>query len=220
MFTSLNVVRIALVCLRLQQALGNARAQARHRYALLGTVAKSNGHRRGSHGSLGGSRRRSHRTGLRLGGNSIFLGHTTTATGTCDVSGGNTLFVEDLARRRTSRTGRGGSGWSRSGSRCRSFRCFSSRCRSTGLGFGIDAGDQFARNNSITVGLDDLNQHAGTRRRNFQDDLVGFDVDQVFVARNGFADFLFPGRQGAFGDGLGKLGNLDFNNAHSDSTLL
>ncbi len=38
MLTSLNVVRMALVLLRLEQTLGDARAQARHRHALLRAV--------------------------------------------------------------------------------------------------------------------------------------------------------------------------------------
>jgi hypothetical protein len=54
----------------------------------------------------------------------------------------------------------------------------------------------------------------------FENDLVGFDIDQDLIARNGFANLLFPGSQRAFGDGLGQLGNLNFDNAHSDSTLL
>jgi len=40
MLTSLKVVRIAGGRLRLQQALGDARAQSRHRHALFGTVGE------------------------------------------------------------------------------------------------------------------------------------------------------------------------------------
>ena len=81
------------------------------------------------------------------------------------------------------------------------------------------SGDQLAGNNGLSIALDDLDQHAGTRGRDFQHNLVGLDIDQDFIARNSFADFLLPGSQRAFGDGLGQLGNLNFDNAHDDSTL-
>jgi hypothetical protein len=215
MFTSLNVVRMALVCLRLQQTLGDTGTQTGHRHALFGTVAQGNTVLGAEILIVGRSRSRS-RTSLRRGSNGIFLGDATATAGTGDVRGSNALFVENLAGRRAGRTSRRSS--SRSGRRQerRCLRCFGSgsRCSSTRLGFGVDAGDQFARNDGFAIALDDLDQHASTRRRDFQNDLVGFDIDQDFIASNGFANFLFPGSQRAFGDGLGQLGNLNFDNAH------
>jgi hypothetical protein len=70
----------------------------------------------------------------------------------------------------------------------------------TGLRGGIDARNHFARNNGLAVALDDFNQHATIRCRQFEDDLVGLDVDQVFIPRDGFAGLLVPGNQGRFGD--------------------
>ena len=68
------------------------------------------------------------------------------------------------------------------------------------LGFGIDAGDQFACDNRFAIGLDDLNQNAGIWCRNLENDLVGLDIDQDLVACNGIANLLLPGGQGAFGN--------------------
>jgi hypothetical protein len=64
------------------------------------------------------------------------------------------------------------------------------------------------------VDLDDLGDDAGGRRRQLEDHLVGFDIDQVFVAGDRFADLLVPCQQGRFGDRLGQLWNLDFDLCH------
>ena len=84
---------------------------------------------------------------------------------------------------RDSNSGRNSSS-SRRGS---GFRRRGSRGSSTGLGFGVDAGDQFTGNDRLAITLDDLDQHTGTRRRHFEDDLVGLDVDQDFVAADSLA---------------------------------
>ncbi len=52
-------------------------------------------------------------------------------------------------------------------------------------------GDQFAGDDGFAIALDDLDQHASARRRDFQHDLVGFDIDQDFIASNGFANSSF-----------------------------
>jgi predicted RNA-binding protein len=79
-----------------------------------------------------------------------------------------------------------------------------------GLGLGIDPGDDFAGGHGLAVLLDDLDDHAGIRRRQFEHDLVGFDVDQVLVAGDGIALLDVPGRQRGFGHRFGQLGDFDF----------
>jgi hypothetical protein len=83
-------------------------------------------------------------------------------------------------------------GWCRLGRGC----C----CNCAGLGGGIDARNHLTRNYRLPVSLDNFNQHATIRCRQFEDDLVGLDVDQVFIPRDGFAGLLVPGNQGRFGD--------------------
>ena len=130
-------------------------------HQLIGTIAQGDRNSWGRHGSLGCSRC-GNRASLRCSSNGIFLGDTTTTARTCDVSCSNTLFIKDLAGRRASRASRSSSRRCRSGSRS-SFRCIGSRCSCTCFGFGIDTSDQLARDNGFTVGLNDLNQHAGAR---------------------------------------------------------
>ncbi len=47
--------------------------------------------------------------------------------------------------------------------------------------FGVDLGDEFIGRDGIAVVLDDLRQHAGGGRRHFEHDLVGLDLDQDFI---------------------------------------
>ena len=196
--------------------------QTGHRHALFGAAGEIDTGSRGRQCSLGscrGSNWPSRGSSFRLGRNGIFLRHATTTAGTGDVSGSDTLLIKDLAGGRAGCAGRG----SRSSDRGRCGSCFRGlrrRSCNAGGGFGIDTGDQFTGDNGITVAFDDFNQDTRTRRRDFKDDFIRFDVDQDFVARDAVANFLFPGGQRAFGDGFGQLGNLNFNNAHNDSTLL
>ena len=81
-----------------------------------------------------------------------------------------------------------------------------------GLGGGVDTGDQLTGNHGRAVLFDDFNNHASLRCRQFQHNLVGFQVDDVFVAIDEIASFLVPGHQRGFGNGLGQLGDFDFNN--------
>ena len=57
------------------------------------------------------------------------------------------------------------------------------------------------------------------RVRHFQDDLVGFQVKQVFVALDGVAHLLVPGGDGAVGDGFGQYRGFDFG-GHCGSFLV
>jgi hypothetical protein len=79
---------------------------------------------------------------------------------------------------------------------------------------GVDDGDHFVSNDGGAVALDDLDDHASGRCWQFQNHFVGFDIDQVFVARDWFADFLVPGQQGCFSDRFRQLGNFDFDLCH------
>ena len=99
--------------------------------------------------------------------------------------------------------GRRGSGRSR----CR-------RCRSTGLAFGVDAGDQLITDHRGAIGLHQFGQHTGTRRRHFEHDLVGLDLDQDLVHRHGVAGLLLPLQQGGLGNRFGQLRDLDFYDSH------
>jgi hypothetical protein len=69
------------------------------------------------------------------------------------------------------------------------------RRRRTGLGFGVD---RAITSPETTVSPSPLMISTSTPpsgRRQFENDLVGLDVDQVFVARNGLAFLLVPGNQ-------------------------
>src|SRR5690606_30481945 len=83
-----------------------------------------------------------------------------------------------------------------------------------GLAGGVDAGQHFARGDGAAVALDDFSQHARSRGRHFQHDLVGLDFDQDFVRFDGCARLLLPGQQGRFGNGFGELGNDDVGDSH------
>jgi hypothetical protein len=48
---------------------------------------------------------------------------------------------------------------------------------------GIDARNHLTRDHRIPITLDNFNQHAAIRCGQFKDDLVGLDVDQVFIPR-------------------------------------
>ena len=56
------------------------------------------------------------------------------------------------------------------------------------------------------------------RRRNFEHDLVGLEVREILVARDGLAGLFVPGDQRRVGDRLGQLRNLDFD-GHASSCL-
>src|SRR5258707_190216 len=57
------------------------------------------------------------------------------------------------------------------------------------------------------------------RGRHFEHDLVGLDFNEDFVLRDSLAGLFLPLQHRGFRDGLGELGNLDFNNSHCDFFL-
>ncbi|MNM68848.1 hypothetical protein D3C81_804160 [compost metagenome] len=209
--------------LRLQQALGDTRAQAAHRHALFRTVAQVGG-RRGGHllQRWLGSGWRQRRNG-RLGGSGqgVALGHAAIFARTGDVASGQAFFRQDLGggRHGDIALGRGswcggGSGVLRGGSQgwCRNGRHF--HRADLGRAVGIDDGDDFAGNDGGAVSLDDLHDHASGWRRQFQDHFIGFDIDHVFVARHWLADFFMPCQQGRFCNRFRQLRNFDFDLCH------
>ena len=154
------------------------------------------------------------------GSQGIALGHAAIAARAFDVRSAHIVVGQDLGGGRHGDAGfRLISGW-RGGRRSdRGVR----RCRWNGLDgdraglrrcFGIDDRDDFVGDDSIAVGFQQLHDHAGAWRRQFQDHLVGLDVDHVFVARDGFADFLVPRQQGCFSNGFRQNRYLDFDLCH------
>ena len=95
-----------------------------------------------------------------LGGQSICLGDTTSASAAWYGRRINAFFVKNLACRRQGDPGGRGCGLDRCRrgfGRCFLGRRFGSRGR---LGLGVDAGDEFIGHDAITVALDDFHQHA------------------------------------------------------------
>ena len=155
--------------LRLHQSLGHPGAQAGHRNPLLRTVGQRD-RDAGRRGECADGRGRrsgfSQRGRCRwrclgcLGGQSICLGNTATASAARHGRRINAFFVENLACRRQGDPGGRGCGLDRCRrgfGRCFLGRRFGSRGR---LGLGVDAGDEFIGHDAITVALDDFHQHA------------------------------------------------------------
>ena len=188
--------------LRLDQTLCNTSAQTRHRDALFRTITQSD------RSSCNGS--------LRLSSNGIFLRNTATTTCTSNISRSNTLLIKDLTGSGASGTGCCGRRCSR-GRSCRSWcRCGSRGgwCRSRSRSCGVDLGDDFTRDDGITITLDQLDDHTTVRCWQFQHHFVSFDIDEVLIAGNGFAFFLVPGNQGGLGDRFRQLRDFDVDNCH------
>ena len=74
---------------------------------------------------------------------------------------------------------------------------------------GIDARNQLISLDRLAVLLDDFNQHATGWRRQFENHFIGFDVDQVFVARYRLADLLVPANQCRLRNGFRQLRDFD-----------
>jgi hypothetical protein len=62
----------------------------------------------------------------------------------------------------------------------------------------------------LAVLRDDLAEHAGGRRRHFERDLVGFELDQRLVAFTAVAGLLEPFADGRFADGFAEGRYADF----------
>lgn len=216
--------------LRLEQTLGDTRAQARHRHALFRTVVQPGRgrcrdlHFRQRRLRSGGLRRCGGRCSLRCAacGERVALRDAAVAARACDVARRQTLLGQQL------RCGRrcGGRARCRCGSRlcgrcccglrCRRLHFRGARCglRSTCLRFGVDRRDHLIGDHGVTVVLQHLCEHARGRCRHFEHDLVGLEFDQDFVLRDCFARLLLPLQHGGFRNRLRKLGDFDFYDSH------
>ena len=81
--------------------------------------------------------------------------------------------------------------------------------------FGINLRNDFFARDGAAAGLDNAHQHAFNRRGCFKHDLVGFNIDQVFVALHHFALLAMPRQQRGFGNRLRQLRHFDFNDHKS-----
>ena len=208
-----------VVLLRLQQALGHARAQAAHGHALLrAAIERGRERHRDSRRRGAGWRSRRLSRDRRLRAKGIALGDATAAARTFDGPGGNALLCQDLGG------GRGSHGGTRSrlrsggrGCRLRSSRRGRSRLRrlsGAGLTFGVDTREHFTRSHQAAITLDDFGEYAGRRGRNFENHLVGLDFDQDFICLDCLARLLLPGEQRRFGHRLGQLGDNNIGHSH------
>ena len=169
-----------------EQALGDAFAQAGHRYALFQAAAA---------------------TGEVLF--DVVFGHSAAAAATgdfaCGNACGNACFGGDFARRRAE-----GFVVSVCGSGSRGSGFFCSGC---GSGGGVcncaffDVGDDVAAGNGRAVFGGDFFQHAADRGGHFEHDFVGFEIDEVFAFAHAVAGFFVPVNQGGVGDGFGQGGD-------------
>ena len=104
--------------------------------------------------------------------------------------------------RRRSRSGRCG------GSGCLDDRCRRGDwCRSTCS--VADNCDDGADRDRVALCDADLGQHAGDRGRNLGVDLVGRDLEQRLVGRDGFTHLLEEAGDGSLGDGFAELRERD-----------
>ena len=86
------------------------------------------------------------------------------------------------------------------------------RRRRSGLGGNravIDLSEQRADGNGLAVLGGDLAEHAGGRRRDFDGDLVGLELDQGLVHRHGIAGLLEPAADRGLGHGLAERRNAN-----------
>ena len=109
--------------------------------------------------------------------------------------------------------GRSGSGWRR--------RCLDDRCRCSRRGGGSRRGRQIRREHSDArlhvdrhaLGYEDLDHHAGGRRRHLRVDLVGRDLDDRLIGLDGVAHLLEPTRDRSLGNAGPHLGHNHINRA-------
>ena len=74
----------------------------------------------------------------------------------------------------------------------------------------LDLAEQRADRDGLAVLGGDLGEHAGGRRRHLDRHLVGLELDQRLVDRDGIARLLEPFADGRLGDGFAEGGNADF----------
>ena len=212
--------------LRQHQALGDLRAHACHRHAFLGARRPWMAKCRECRMRWSGRARRRCRGGFwcRCTGahevDQIFLGHAAIAAGRWHVCRIDLVLGRDaLAGRR--KVGSGAcfcrSGASRDG-RCSGLggrgrgwrRSYSFRFLRRSGGAFLNDREQLLAGHRGTGVLFDFLENAIGRRRHFEHDLVGFKVDEIFVALDRVARLLVPGSDGRVGNGLGQHGDFDF----------
>ena len=199
--------------LSLDQTLGHLGAQTGHRHALLDAV--TGGEQRSVGGRSSGLGSRSGRLAGR-GSDGVFLGHATTLAGAVDAVAVEAGFVGDLARGRGQDLVLGGG---RSGSSGGRRRGSGSSGRSSSGSACVQGAQQLAGENGFALALDDFTDHAIGFGQHFHDDLVGLDVDDQFVALDGFARLLVPGGNGAVGNRFREGGGFDLNSHVMNSCL-
>ena len=242
MFTSLNVVRMALVdcdCSR--------RSATRARRRLIGTRCSGRSPqvaapaaRRPAAAAASPARRAGAALARRRGGawrpappataaEHVALGHAAVLAGAGHRAGGQLVVGHQLGGgrhgdvalgRRPRRRDRGRHAGRRAGRRLRRRHALICSAPSRLLAFGVDLRDHLARRRQLSPSA--LTISASTPaagRRHFEHDLVGLDLDQDLVDRDGLAGLLLPLQQGRFGHRLGQLRNLDFNDGHFLSCL-
>ncbi len=232
----------------LQQALGDALAQAGHRHPFFDLVAGIHfHHRRGLRRRrlLGGGRRFG--LGRRLGGGLgfglgiatgvfeyVFLGYQTALTGGGDPGRIQAFFRRQFARRGTHLDvvvvtfGRAGiavvSGrgltWRRVALAGGCAALAGLIVAATAAGTGFKATQQFLALDGIALVLDDFTDGTIVRGHDFQYHFVGLDIDDQFVAGNRLARLFVPGGDGAVGDRLRKGWRFDFDGHRCSFTLL
>src|SRR6185312_13106792 len=74
----------------------------------------------------------------------------------------------------------------------------------------LEDADHVLAVDGVAGAVADFLQHAVGGSRHFQHHLVGFEVDQVFIALHRVARLLVPGGDGGIADGFGQYRNLDF----------
>ena len=74
----------------------------------------------------------------------------------------------------------------------------------------LDLAEQRADRDCLAVLHGDVGEHAGGGRRHLDGHLVGLELDQRLVDRDGFAGLLEPLADGRLGDGFAERGNADF----------
>ena len=165
------------VVLRVKQAFGDAFAQAGHRYALFVAAAAA--------------------------GEVLFdvvFGDASAATATGDFACGNACFGSDFARRRAEGFVVSACGGSRGSGFFRSGRGVCNRAF-------FDVGDDVAAGDGRAILGGDFFQYAADRGGHFEDDFVGFEIDEVFAFAHAVAGLFVPVNQGRVGDGFGQGGD-------------
>jgi len=74
----------------------------------------------------------------------------------------------------------------------------------------IDLSEQRADRDGLTILGNDIAERARGRRRDFDRDLVGLELDQGLIHRHGIAGLLEPAANGGLGHGFAERRNTNF----------